>query len=106
MRVRSLGQEDPLEEETHSSILAWRIPWTEEQFISVYVCQEREGAHMYRERKLSNNYLHNEYRIFKSNKNQVIKRNKNNHGIHKCQTIRKNHILLKINMDLTFFEFF
>ena len=31
-RVRSLGQEDPLEEETatHSSILAWRIPWAEE----------------------------------------------------------------------------
>ena len=31
-RVQSLGQEDPLEKETttHSSILAWRIPWTEE----------------------------------------------------------------------------
>ena len=31
-QVRSLGQEDPLEEglATHSSILAWRIPWTEE----------------------------------------------------------------------------
>ena len=31
-RVQSLGQEDPLEEEmtTHSSILAWEIPWTEE----------------------------------------------------------------------------
>ena len=30
--VRSLGQEDPLEKEmaTHSSILAWEIPWTEE----------------------------------------------------------------------------
>ena len=30
--VRSLGQEDPLEEgmATHCSILAWRIPWTEE----------------------------------------------------------------------------
>ena len=30
--VRSLAQEDPLEEEmaTHSSILAWDIPWTEE----------------------------------------------------------------------------
>ena len=30
-RVRSLGQEDPLEKEmaTHSSVLAWRIPWTE-----------------------------------------------------------------------------
>ena len=29
--VRSLGREDPLEKEmaTHSSILAWRIPWTE-----------------------------------------------------------------------------
>ena len=32
MRVQSLGGEDPLEEKmaTHSSILAWRIPWTEE----------------------------------------------------------------------------
>ena len=31
-QVRSLGWEDPLEEgmATHSSILAWRIPWTEE----------------------------------------------------------------------------
>ena len=31
-RVRSLGQEDPLEEgrATHASILAWRIPWTED----------------------------------------------------------------------------
>ena len=30
--VRSVGQEDPLEKEmaTHSSTLAWRIPWTEE----------------------------------------------------------------------------
>ena len=30
--VRSLGWEDPMEEEmaTHSSILAWKIPWTEE----------------------------------------------------------------------------
>ena len=30
--ARSLGWEDPLEKEiaTHSSILAWRIPWTEE----------------------------------------------------------------------------
>jgi len=32
MWVQSLGWEDPLEEEmaTHSSILAWRIPWTED----------------------------------------------------------------------------
>ena len=32
MQVQSLGWEDTLEKEmaTHSSILAWRIPWTEE----------------------------------------------------------------------------
>ena len=32
MQVPSLGREDPLEEEmaTHSSIIAWRISWTEE----------------------------------------------------------------------------
>ena len=31
-QIRSLGREDPLKEgmATHSSILAWRIPWTEE----------------------------------------------------------------------------
>ena len=31
-QVQSLGREDPLKEETaaHSSILAWKIPWTEE----------------------------------------------------------------------------
>ena len=31
-QVQSVGQEDPLEQEmaTHPSILAWRIPWTEE----------------------------------------------------------------------------
>ena len=32
MPVQSLGQEDPVEEEmaTHSSILAWKLPWAEE----------------------------------------------------------------------------
>ena len=31
-QVQSLGQEDPLEKEmaTHSSVVAWKIPWTEE----------------------------------------------------------------------------
>ena len=35
-QVQSLGQEDPLEEgtATHSSILAWRIPWTEESILN------------------------------------------------------------------------
>ena len=42
MQVQSLGQEDPLEEgtATHSSILAWRIPWTEEPGgLQPIVCQ-------------------------------------------------------------------
>ena len=32
MWVQSLGQEDPLKEEraTHSTVIAWKIPWTEE----------------------------------------------------------------------------
>ena len=39
IQVQSLGQEDPLEKgmATHSSILAWRIPWKEElQFLVSY----------------------------------------------------------------------
>ena len=38
MRVGSLGGEDPLEESmaTHSSILAWRVPWTGEPDGLVY----------------------------------------------------------------------
>ena len=36
MRVQILGQEDPLEEEmaTLSSILSWRIPWTEDPWVT------------------------------------------------------------------------
>ena len=39
--VQFLGQEDPLEKEmaTHSSILAWRIPWTEEPGYSTGGCK-------------------------------------------------------------------
>ena len=37
MKVLFLGLEDPLEEvmAIHSSILAWRVPWTEEPFGSI-----------------------------------------------------------------------
>ena len=37
MQIQSLGQEDPLKKKMsmHSSILAWRIPWTEEPVQSV-----------------------------------------------------------------------
>ena len=43
--VGSLGREDPLEEEmaTHSSILAWRIPWTEEPGGLQSIASQRVG---------------------------------------------------------------
>ena len=45
IRVWSLGWEDPLEKEmaTHSSILAWRIPWTEEPGGLQYTGSQRVG---------------------------------------------------------------
>ena len=44
-QVQSLGQEDPLEKgmATHSSILAWRIPWTEEPGGLQYMGLQRVG---------------------------------------------------------------
>ena len=44
-QVRSLGQEDPLEKEmaTHSSTLAWKIPWTEEPGRLQYMGSQRVG---------------------------------------------------------------
>ena len=44
-RVQSLGREDPLEKEiaTHSSILAWRIPWMEEPGGLLSVRSQRVG---------------------------------------------------------------
>ena len=46
-QVRSLGWEDPLEQEraTHSSILAWRIPWTEEPGRLQSMGLQRVGHH-------------------------------------------------------------
>ena len=56
---QSLGQEDPLEKEmsTHSSILSWEIPWTEEpgRLQSPWGCEESdttEWAHIYKESML------------------------------------------------------
>ena len=51
MQVRSLGWEDPLEKEmaTHSSILAWRIPRTEEpgKLFSPWGRKELDTEHTY-----------------------------------------------------------
>ena len=45
--VQSLGQEDPLEKgmATHSSILAWRISWTEEPSGLQSIASQRAGHH-------------------------------------------------------------
>ena len=45
MQVQSLSQEDPLEKKmaTHSSILAWKIPWTEEPGRVVSMASQRVG---------------------------------------------------------------
>ena len=44
-RVQSMGQEDPLEKgmATHFSILAWRIPWTEEPGGLQYMGSQKVG---------------------------------------------------------------
>ena len=51
-KIQSLGREDPLEKETatHSSLLAWRIPWTEEPGGLQSTGSQRAGhdrAHIY-----------------------------------------------------------
>ena len=45
MQVRSLGWEDALEKDTatHSSILAWRVPWTEEPSGLQSIVSQRVG---------------------------------------------------------------
>ena len=45
-RVRSLGEEDPLEKEmaTHPSTLAWKIPWMEETGVLQSVGLQRVGC--------------------------------------------------------------
>ena len=53
--VRSLGWEDPLEKEvvTHSSILAWRIPWMEEPTVHGVTKKSdtTERLHLYSQQK-------------------------------------------------------
>ena len=48
MWIQSLGWEDPLEEgkATHSSILAWRIPWTEEPSRQQFMGRQRVEANL------------------------------------------------------------
>ena len=53
--VQSLGQEDPLEEEmpTHSTMLAWEIPWTEKPDGLQSMQWQRVGHNLVTERTIS-----------------------------------------------------
>ena len=57
VRVQSLGWEDPLEQgiAIHSSLLAWRIPWTEDLFRLQYIRLQRVG-HNWSERAHTHKY--------------------------------------------------
>ena len=74
MRVQSLGQEDPLEKgmATHSSILAWRFPWTEEPGGLQSIGSHRVGhdwsvlACLHDDRFTSFSSAHREQAFFKS----------------------------------------
>ena len=93
--VWSLGQEDPLEKEmaTHSSILAWRIPWTEEP----------DGLQSMWSQRVRNNWVTNTFRAFQevikvtwvicmrpwSNKIDVPIRGRNSKNVH---TQRKTYL--------------
>ena len=59
MGVRSLGQKDPLEEgmAAHSSIIAWRIPWTEEPGGPQFMGSQRAGHESANEQQQHNNTL-------------------------------------------------
>ena len=48
MWIRSLGREDPLEKEmaTHSNILAWEIPWTEDCWATVHGGHRKVGYNL------------------------------------------------------------
>ena len=61
-RVKPLGWEDPLEEEmaAHSSILAWRIPWTEEPGYSPWGHKELDMTERLRTAQYSENSLNTE----------------------------------------------
>ena len=70
MQVRFLGLEDPLEEEmaTHSSILAWEIPWTESLAgYSLWSCKESdttEHAHHHTTASFSDIGMYNRLLLF------------------------------------------
>ena len=59
IRIQSLGREDPLEKEmvTHSIILAWEIPWTEETGRLLSMGSPKVGYNLVTEQQLSMNQI-------------------------------------------------
>ena len=70
MQAQSLGQEDPLEKEiaTHSSILVWEIPWTEEPACySPWGRTESNATQSYRLKQFSpHTYTHTHLDLFRT----------------------------------------
>ena len=64
--VQSLGQEDPLEKKmaTHSSILAWEIPWTEEHGGLQSMGSQQVGHHLVTNTQYSPCFFSNDDFIF------------------------------------------
>ena len=65
MWVQSLGQKDPLENEmaTHSSILAWEIPWTEEPDRLQSMESQRVQHDLATKQQQQITYLHNKQQM-------------------------------------------
>ena len=63
--VRFLGWEDPLEEgmATHSSVLAWRIPWTKEPGGLQSILSQRDTTKATEHAQHNDNVLHHESRV-------------------------------------------
>ena len=63
-QVQSLGLEDPLEKEmaTHSSILVWRIPWTEDAVFYFFRHKTLANSYIYVLYSIMYDYVHNNER--------------------------------------------
>ena len=63
--VRSLGWEDPLDEgmATHSSVLAWRIPWTKEPGGLQSILSKRDKTKVTEHAQDTDDVLHHETRV-------------------------------------------
>ena len=105
-QVKSLGWEDPLEKgsETHSSILAWRIPWTEEP----------GGLQSMWSQRVSHNWATNTFTLKKHQclftlflcqyQEEVMWVHSKKTSICKLETLTRNLISQPLNLELPTFQ--